>query len=138
MSLLKCLEDFVPSESGVYSEEEMREINIRILQERGVTVDDIAQLAYSTQSKYLDNLTIDEMKASVLDVLGKRDQFHAILLAANVDVAAEQNLALMKLLHYRSQAIMEPLDKPILVFLMLANLEKLIFCKTTKKDAIAF
>ncbi len=92
MSLLKCLEGFVPSESGVYSEDEMRDINIKILNERGVTVEDIAQLAYSTQSKYLDNLTIEEMKESVLDVLGKRDQFHAILLAANVDVAAENNL----------------------------------------------
>ena len=45
MSLLKCLKDFVPSESNLYSEEEMRDINIRVLEERGVTVDDIAQLA---------------------------------------------------------------------------------------------
>ena len=92
MSLLKCLKDFVPSESNLYSEEEMRDINIRVLEERGVTVDDIAQLAYGTQSKYLDNLTIEEMKNSVLDVLGKRDQFHAIILTANIDAAAEQNL----------------------------------------------
>ena len=72
MSLLNCLKDFVPSESNLYSEDEMRDINIRVLEERGVTVDDIAQLAYGTQSKYLDDLTIEEMKNSVLDVLGKR------------------------------------------------------------------
>ena len=92
MSLLNCLKDFVPSESNLYSEDEMRDINIRVLEERGVTVDDIAQLAYGTQSKYLDDLTIEEMKNSVLDVLGKRDQFHAIILTANIDAAVEQNL----------------------------------------------
>ena len=51
MSLLNCLKDFVPSESNLYSEDEMRDINIRVLEERGVTVDDIAQLAYGTQSR---------------------------------------------------------------------------------------
>ena len=92
MGLLKCLDNFVPSESNLYSEEEMRDINIQVLEERGVTVDDIAQLAYGTQSKYLDHLTIEEMRESVLEILGKRDQFHAIILTANLDVAAEQHL----------------------------------------------
>lgn len=92
MALLKCLENFVPSESQVYSEDEMREINIAILKERGVSVDDIAYLAFWAQSKYLDNLTMDEMKNSVLEILGKRDQFHALLLAINIDVLVEKKL----------------------------------------------
>ncbi len=92
MGLLKCLDDFKPSESNVYSEEEMRRINIAVLEERGVTVEDIAQLAYGAQSKYLDNLKIEEMHESVLEVLGKRDQFHAIILAANIDAAVEQKV----------------------------------------------
>ncbi|MFA6739315.1 MAG: phosphatidylglycerophosphatase A [Bacilli bacterium] len=92
MVLLKCLEHFKPSDSNVYSEEEMQKINIDVLAERGVSVDDIASLAYWAQSKYLDNLTLDEMRESVLEILNKRDQFHAILLAVQVDVLAERNL----------------------------------------------
>ena len=92
MSLLKCLKDFVPSKSNVYSEAEMRELNIAILSERGVSVDDIAFLAYNAQSKYLDNLSYNEMEESVLEILSKREQFHAILMAVNIDVLAEKNM----------------------------------------------
>lgn len=92
MSLLKCLEDFKPSESNVYSEDEMQRINIAVLNERGVSVDDIAYLAYNAQSKYLENLTIEEMRESVLQILRKRDQFHAILLGVNIDILAERNM----------------------------------------------
>lgn len=92
MGLLKCLADFKPKERDVYTEEEMRRLNIAVLKERGVSVDDIALLAYGAQSKYVDNLTVEEMKESVAEILGKRDQFHAILLAAEIDVAAEKGL----------------------------------------------
>jgi len=92
MALLKCLEDFVPSPNNVYNEEEMREINVKILAERGVSIDDIAYLSYWAQSKYLDALTIEEMKESVLEILGKRDQFHALLLAIEIDVLVEKGL----------------------------------------------
>ncbi len=92
MALLKCLEGFVPSSTNVYSEEEMERINIAVLKERGVTVDDIAFLAYNAQSKYLDDLTMDEMRDSVLQILRKREQFHAILLAVNIDVLTEKGM----------------------------------------------
>lgn len=92
MALLKCLEDFIPSPNNVYNEEEMRDINIKILAERGVTIEDIAYLSYWAQSKYLDALTIEEMKESVLEILGKRDQFHALLLAIEIDVLTEKGL----------------------------------------------
>lgn len=91
MKPLKCLENFKPKPSDLYTAEEMCQINIAVLEERGVTVDDIAALSYSAQSKYLDGLTMEEMKESVLNVLSKREQFHAILLAINIDMLAEQN-----------------------------------------------
>lgn len=91
MKPLKCLADFKPSQSNIYTAEQMKEINIAVLAERGVSVDDIAALAYAAQSKYLDDLTLDEMRESVLNVLSKREQFHAILLAVNIDMLAEQN-----------------------------------------------
>jgi phosphatidylglycerophosphatase A len=88
---LKCLKDFKPSSSNVYSEEEMQRLNIALLQERGVTVEDIALLAYGAQSRYLEKLEMQEVRDSVLEILSKRDQFHAIMLAINVDMLAEQN-----------------------------------------------
>lgn len=92
MTKLKCLENFKPSSSNIYNEDEMEQLNIAILQERGVSIDDIALLAYSTQSKYIDDLSIDECRESVIHVLRKREQFHAIMLAINLDVLAENDL----------------------------------------------
>lgn len=92
MGYIKCLENFKPKKSNIYTEDEMREISIQVLKERGVSVDDIAFLAYGAQSKYLDDLTFEEMRSSVLEILGKRDQFHSLLLAVNVDVLAENHL----------------------------------------------
>ena len=92
----------------------MCRLNIAMLAERGVTVDDITALAYNAQSKYLDNLTMDEMRESVLEVLTKRDQFHAILLAINIDMAAEQGL------------LMEPLQSILMKDLGLFGLDECI------------
>lgn len=92
MLKLQGLENFVPSDSNVYSEEEMQRINIATLEGRGVTVEDITLLAHGAQSRFLPNLKLDEVHDSVMEVLTKRDQFHAILLAVNLDVLAEQGL----------------------------------------------
>lgn len=114
MKSLKCLENFKTNPSCVYSEEEMREINVKVLAERGVTVDDITALSYNAQSKYLDNLTMEEMRESVLEVLSKREQFHAILLAINIDMCAEQGL------------LMEPLQSILMKDLGLFGLDECI------------
>jgi phosphatidylglycerophosphatase A len=98
MVTLKCLENFTPSKSNIYSEEEMIEINTNVLAERGVSINDIALLAYGAQSKYVKDLTLDECLDSVKHILSKRDQFHAIIFAANVDMLAEQNLLMEPLL----------------------------------------
>ncbi len=89
---LDCLKGFKAHPSDIYTAEEMQRINIAVLKERGVSVDDIAELAYQTQKKYLPDLKLDEMRESVLEILSKREQFHAILLAVNVDFLAEKNV----------------------------------------------
>lgn len=89
---LKCLKNFKPNETDIYTEKEMQAINIAVLKERGVTVEDIAQLAYDNQRKYIPDLKMDEMVESVMEILTKREQFHAILLAVNVDFLAENNV----------------------------------------------
>lgn len=89
---LKCLRNFKPHESDIYTAKEMQELNIAMLNERGVTVEDIAKIAYDNQKKYLPDLKEKEMVDSVMEILTKREQFHAILLAVNVDFLAERGV----------------------------------------------
>jgi phosphatidylglycerophosphatase A len=114
MATLKTFSSFKPSKSNVYTEDEMRTLNIAALNERGVTIQDIAFLSYNAQSKYLDDLTYKEMEDSVMEILGKRDQFHAIMLAVNIDFLAENNM------------LMEPLQSIIRDDLGLFGLDEAI------------
>ncbi|MCI5745614.1 MAG: phosphatidylglycerophosphatase A [Erysipelotrichaceae bacterium] len=92
MKHLKCLDNFINSKSNYYNEEQMQLISISMLKERGVEIDDIAFLSYYAQCKYLPNLTLDECKKAVLEILKKRETFHAILFAINVDICAEKHM----------------------------------------------
>lgn len=60
------------------------------LMERGVTMNDMADLVYHLQSKYHDNLTIEECLENVDRVLSKREVQHAILTGIQLDVLAEE------------------------------------------------
>src|SRR5690625_811142 len=61
------------------------------LEDRGVTVKDIAELVYYLQSRYFDDLTMDACLHNVNRVLAKREVQHAILTGIQLDVLAEQN-----------------------------------------------
>ena len=60
------------------------------LVERGVTVDDIADLVYFLQSKYHDDLSLDDCRHHVDKVLMKREVQNAIVTGIQLDVLAEQ------------------------------------------------
>ncbi|MFG6117012.1 phosphatidylglycerophosphatase A [Halobacillus sp. MO56] len=60
------------------------------LNERGVTINDISELVYYLQSKYHDDLTIEECRFNVEKVLTKREVQNAILTGIQLDVLAEQ------------------------------------------------
>lgn len=62
-----------------------------LLIERGVTLDDIADLVYFLQSSYHEDLTIEDCLHNVNQVLGKREVQHAILTGVQLDVLAEEN-----------------------------------------------
>ncbi|WP_026673550.1 phosphatidylglycerophosphatase A family protein [Alkalihalobacterium bogoriense] len=57
---------------------------------RGVTIDDIAELVYFLQVKYHPDLDIDLCKTHVDQVLRKREVQNAILTGIQLDVLAEQ------------------------------------------------
>ncbi|MDC3412361.1 phosphatidylglycerophosphatase A [Aquibacillus sp. 3ASR75-11] len=61
------------------------------LEERGVTIDDIADLVYYLQNKYHDNLTLDECHYQVDRVLTKREVQNAVITGIQLDVLAEKN-----------------------------------------------
>lgn len=61
------------------------------LKERGVTIDDIAELVYYLQAKYFHELTMDDCVFNVERVLKKREVQHAILTGIQLDKLAEQN-----------------------------------------------
>src|SRR5699024_1591963 len=71
------------------SELELRARNL--LKERGVTLEDIAELVYYLQSKYFDELDLETCKANVQKVLSKREVQHDILTGIELDKLAEQN-----------------------------------------------
>jgi len=80
---------------------------IKQLQERGVEVDEIADIVYQLQLPYHSTLTREDCRASVLHVLAKREVQHAIFTGIALDVLAEQ-----KLLPEPLQGIMEE-DEPL-------------------------
>ncbi|RCW66949.1 phosphatidylglycerophosphatase A family protein [Saliterribacillus persicus] len=60
------------------------------LEERGVEIDDIADLVFYLQNKYQENLTIDTCRENVHRVLMKREVQNAILTGIQLDKLAEK------------------------------------------------
>ncbi|XFA98439.1 phosphatidylglycerophosphatase A [Candidatus Izemoplasma sp. B36] len=69
----------------------MKEICIRILNERGVTLDHIVDIVYGLQKKYVPDLTKEVCLDAILRVLGKREVQNAILTGIELDKLAEEN-----------------------------------------------
>src|SRR5690625_848767 len=63
---------------------------IDLLEQRGVTIPDIAELVYYLQSFYHEDLEMDECLFNVKRVLAKREVQYAILTGVQLDILAEQ------------------------------------------------
>lgn len=73
-----------------YSPEELRDIAIRNLNEREVSVEDLSRLVYFLQKDYQKDLTLEVCEKTVLSVLAKREVVYAILTGIALDKAAEK------------------------------------------------
>jgi phosphatidylglycerophosphatase A len=62
-----------------------------LLQSRGVTLDDIVDCVYYLQKPYHVNLQHKDLEESVLRVLDKREVWHALITAIELDVSAEKS-----------------------------------------------
>lgn len=72
--------------------ENLQAVAIKKLEERGVTIHDMALLVYDLQKKYAPDLTIEDCENMVEHVLGKREVIHTVLTGIALDVATEHDL----------------------------------------------
>lgn len=70
---------------GLYSRQEMLDMNIKTLEERTVTVDEIAEVAFRQQSKWSKTISHADCVESVRKILSLRDVFHLLQLGAEID-----------------------------------------------------
>lgn len=63
---------------------------LRILEERGVTLPQIAEVVLQIQKSYYDSLTLEECLAGVEAVVRKREVQHAVLTGVVLDMMAEE------------------------------------------------
>ena len=71
---------------------DLKELTIKKLQKRGVSIDSIAEITLFLQEKYCNNLTLEKCREYVLNVIEKRESIYAILTAIAIDEAAEKGL----------------------------------------------
>lgn len=74
----------------IFSREEMFKMNRDALLERGVTIRDIAEIAFNQQSRYNDNISMKVCIKSVEKILSYRDIFHLVQLSIAIDKMTEE------------------------------------------------
>lgn len=71
--------------------ERLKQLALKKLEQRGVTVKDIAELTMYLQQNY-NKITIEECEKAVLKVIGKHESLHAILIGISLDELAEKDI----------------------------------------------
>ena len=71
---------------------EVKEAALERLHERGVKIEDIAEIVYLMQSPYSESVTKEACIDSVVAVLEKREIQHAILVGVELDMLAEKGI----------------------------------------------
>ena|SRR5690554_3529912 len=68
---------------------ELKQYAVDLLEERGVKIIDIANITYELQSKYYNDLTIDECIENVENVLCKREVINSVITGIVIDKLTE-------------------------------------------------
>ena len=68
----------------------MYAMNVEKLTERGVTLEEIAEVAFRQQSRWKPDISLLECRESVAKILSLRDVFHLLQLGAEIDRLTEQ------------------------------------------------
>ncbi|ASZ08134.1 MULTISPECIES: phosphatidylglycerophosphatase A family protein [Enterococcus] len=83
----------------VIKKETLEEKARALLLERGVTIEDIAELVMFLQKDYITDLTLVDCAESVDSVLTKREVHNAIITGIQLDILAEQKQLMEPLQH---------------------------------------
>ncbi|MGD6831631.1 phosphatidylglycerophosphatase A family protein [Sutcliffiella halmapala] len=75
-----------------YTLQQMRETAKKMLEDRGVTIRDIAEIVLLLQQRYIADVTLEDCIHNVEKVLEKREIVHAVLTGISLDILAEQKL----------------------------------------------
>jgi len=70
----------------------MKEAAIKLLEKRGVSLDDLAELAYDLQIDYIPNVTVQVAMDNIHKVLEKREVQNALMTGIAIDELAEREL----------------------------------------------
>lgn len=62
----------------------------QLLEERGVNLNDIAEIVYELQIQYVPQLTLERCMESIQRVLSKREVQNAVITGIEIDIAAEK------------------------------------------------
>jgi phosphatidylglycerophosphatase A len=74
----------------LFSRDEMLRLNQEILVSRGVSVHEIAEVAYRQQTKWKPDISFQDCLDSVEKILSLRDVFHLLQLGAEIDRLTEE------------------------------------------------
>lgn len=77
-------------QKNLFSREEMYFMNVKKLEERGVKISDITEIAFRQQSKWNPDISYHECQDSVEKILSLRDVFHILQLGAEIDRLTEE------------------------------------------------
>lgn len=80
-------------------ENQLRIRALELLTQRGVTLEDIAELVHALQKDYHESLTIEECKHNIERVLDKREVQNAIITGIQLDILCEEKKMLEPLQH---------------------------------------
>jgi len=75
-----------------YTMQELKDITVQKLSDRGVEISDIAEIVYFLQKDYIPDLDMQVCIDSIMAVLSKREIIHAILTGIALDELAEKKL----------------------------------------------
>lgn len=70
----------------------LRDLAVKKLNERGVSLDSIANIVYDLQKPYIEDVTIDICLKMVNEILDKRECVYTILTGIAIDEVAEKGL----------------------------------------------
>lgn len=79
------------SNTNKFSLEELQELTVKALSDRGVEIQDIAEIVYELQAPYIPDLSIEFCLYSLKKVLAKREVIHAVLTGIEIDKLAEKD-----------------------------------------------